>query len=219
MVDIKRLLEARKTQKKRKPAFIRQDAHKNPKLDERWRRPKGSDNKMRLAKRGYRRAVSVGYRAPAGVRGLTNAGFEKVHVARKEDLASVNPDTQCVVVASGTGMKKRMEILQECANKNIPVFNYKDAKEALDSMNEQLQKKKEQKQKTAEEKKEKEKQKEEASKKKEEEEKQQQESSEEQQEQQQEQQHSEESEKQQTGESQDNKSLDEITDEESKDKN
>lgn len=217
MKDVKRLLEARKTQKKRKPAFIRQDAHKNPKLDERWRRPKGSDNKMRLAKRGYRRAVSVGYRAPAGVRGLTNAGFERVKVARKGDLASIDPKTQCVVVASGTGMKKRMEILQECADKQIPVFNYKDPKEALDSMNELLKQKKEQKKKAAEVKKEKEKEKEEASKKKEEEEKQQQEAQEQNSGEQQETQASEE--QPQEEEKGEDKSLDQITEEENKGNN
>mgnify|MGYP006273498189 CR=1 FL=1 len=171
MKDTKRLLEARKTQKKRKPNFIRQDAHKKPKLDERWRRPKGSDSKMRLAKKGYRKTVSVGYRSPAGVRGLTGSGLTRVHVARITDLSSIDPKEQCAVIVSGTGMKKRMEILEEAIAKNIKVYNYKDPKVTLDSMKETLEKKKEQKKKAEEVKKEKEKQKQEESKKKEEEQK------------------------------------------------
>lgn len=171
MTDTKRLLEARKTQKKRKPRFIRQDAHKKAKLDERWRRPKGSDSKMRLAKKGYRKSVSVGYRSPAGVRGLTGSGLTRVHVARKADILSIDPKEQCAVIVSGTGMKKRMEILEEAVAKGIKVYNYKNPKETLDSMKEALEKKKEQKKKVEEVKKEKEKQKQEESKKKEEEKK------------------------------------------------
>ncbi|MFW5990621.1 MAG: 50S ribosomal protein L32e [Nanoarchaeota archaeon] len=205
MDEIKKLLEARKIQKAKKPAFIRQDAHKKPKLKENWRRPKGSDSKMRLSKRGYSKTVKVGYRSPVLVRGLTREGLMPVRVFRKDDITSLDPKKECLILASGIGLKKKIEMLETALEKGFAVLNYKDLKQELDSLKEQVEKKKKEKQKAAEVKKEKEKQKEEESRKKEEEEKKEKES-----------------EEQASKESEDapkeEKSLDEITDEEEKKK-
>ncbi|MGM5482892.1 MAG: 50S ribosomal protein L32e [Nanobdellota archaeon] len=171
MTDVKRLLGIRKVQKRRKPAFIRQDEHKNAKLDKRWRRPKGSDSKMRLNKRGYRKSVSVGYKSPSQVRAMTCKGLIGINVSRVDDLSLVDPKKNCVIISSGTGMKKRLQILEESINKGLEVFNYKDPQEALDAMKALIDKKRERKKKATEAKKDKEKKKEQESKKKEQEEK------------------------------------------------
>ena len=47
MNDIQRLLELRKRIKRKKPEFIRQDAHKKKSLESKWRKPKGLHSKMR----------------------------------------------------------------------------------------------------------------------------------------------------------------------------
>ena len=53
--------------KKKKPKFIRQDAHKKGRLAKKWRKPKGLQSKMRLCKKGYRKRISKGYKSPKEV--------------------------------------------------------------------------------------------------------------------------------------------------------
>ena len=59
------------TKRKRKPDFIRQDAHKKPKLGYKWRKPKGSDSKIRKHLKGYRVGVSVGWKKPLNEKNTT----------------------------------------------------------------------------------------------------------------------------------------------------
>lgn len=143
---MERLLEVRKIQKKRKPKFIRQDAHKKVRLGgEKWRKPKGSDSKMRVGLKGYRKSVSVGYKSPAAVKGFSRKGLEIVHVARKEDLANVDAKKQGIIISAQTGMKKRIEILTEVIKAKISVINIKDAQKYLDTLNDKFAKNKESK--------------------------------------------------------------------------
>ena len=67
-------LEHRSVIKKKKPNFIRQDAHKKKRVGTSWRRAKGIQSKVRLNKRGYVKSVSQGYRSPKSVRGTTPSG-------------------------------------------------------------------------------------------------------------------------------------------------
>ena len=169
-MDIKNLLEVRKNTKKRKPNFARQDAHKKVRVKESWRKPKGWNSKMRQGLRGYRKCVTPGYKSPLAVRGLTRQGLEMVRVSRKEDIAGLSSDKYALIISSGIGTRKKIEVLKEAIAKNFIVLNYKDAATYLEKINEALEKKKKEKQKEKEIKKEKEKEKEEAVRKKEEEE-------------------------------------------------
>ena len=56
------LLKIRKRIKTRKPKFIRQDAHKKKEVNDKWRKPKGRDNQMRLKRKGYPQVVSIGFK-------------------------------------------------------------------------------------------------------------------------------------------------------------
>ncbi len=165
------MLEVRKNVKRRKPSFIRQDAHKKVRVKESWRSPKGWNSKMRKGFKGYRKSVTAGYKSPASVRGLTRDGFEMVWVSRKEDLVGLDPKKQALVITSGTGTRKKISILEAAIEKGFKVTNFNNAQDYLNRINEALDKKKKQKQKHQKVKKEKEKEKEEASRKKEEEEK------------------------------------------------
>ena len=49
---VNKSLELRKDIKKKKPTFLRQDGHKKKRLGNKWRRPTGTDNKVRLGLRG-----------------------------------------------------------------------------------------------------------------------------------------------------------------------
>ena len=58
------LLEIRQKMKSRKPAFIRQDNPKRPKLKDVWRKPKGVHSKIRHHFKGRRKITSPDYNSP-----------------------------------------------------------------------------------------------------------------------------------------------------------
>jgi len=52
-----KLLKIRKQLKKRKPAFTRQDINRYPRLEVKWRKPKGLHAKMRPSLKAIREAL------------------------------------------------------------------------------------------------------------------------------------------------------------------
>lgn len=116
------LLSIRNKLKDKKPTFIRQDSHKVKSVGPSWRAPRGRHSKMRKKLKGYRRLPSVGWSSPAGVRGLTADGF-KVSIAH--NLSDLD-GKDVVTIASGVGMKKRIEMLQKAMKLNLKVLNVKD---------------------------------------------------------------------------------------------
>ena len=46
-MSTKKMLELRAKLKKKKPRFIRQDAHKIKRIDKSWRKPRGKDSKIK----------------------------------------------------------------------------------------------------------------------------------------------------------------------------
>jgi large subunit ribosomal protein L32e len=168
---MKSVVELRNTLKKRKPKFRRQDSHKKKKLSPAWRKPKGSDSKMRVKKRGYCKSVTKGYKSPKESRGLTRKGFVLINVSNVKDLIKIDNKTQIANILSTVGLKNRLLILEEAIKQNIGIFNYKDSKKKLAEFNDLLAKKKEQKAKLSKEKEEKLKEKEKVAQKKAEKEK------------------------------------------------
>ena len=141
-----KLLKARKEKKAKKPEFIRQDAHKKARLSKKWRKPKGLQSKMRYGKKGYRRSVKVGYRAPAKARGLTAGGLIPVVVTNVSELAKIS-ESQGAVISTKVGQKKKAEIVKKADELGIKLINVKNPQEYVKSVNDIMQKKKEEKQK------------------------------------------------------------------------
>jgi large subunit ribosomal protein L32e len=160
----KELLKIKKTAKPRKPKFIRQDAHKKARLRVCWRKPKGIQSKMRLKKKGYRKSISVGYGAPAEMRGLTKEGLLPVTASNLTELSKIE-EGQAAVIPANVGQRKKIEMLKKAQALGIKILNIKNVDEYLKSASEKIRKKKEEKEKVA---KEKEKKKEEKKKKAEE---------------------------------------------------
>ncbi len=163
---MEKLLQERSRQKKKKPDFIRQDAHKKKRVGSGWRRSKGTDSKMRISKRGYRKSIAVGYKSPAKVRGLSREGLEMVHVSRPEDLKDIDPKTQGIIISSKTGMRKKIQIMEDSLKLGLKVLNIKDAEKYLNEMKRSVEKRIKDKKKSIAEKELKAKKKEEAAKKK-----------------------------------------------------
>jgi len=162
MINMKeKLLELRKAIKAKKPAFIRQEAHKKSKLGVCWRKPKGVHSKMKDSRKGHRKSIEVGYGSPAETRCLSRKGLMPVAVNNIAELKKIE-EGYAAVISRGVGQKKRAAIAKRAGELGIVILNIKDIGEYLKSVNEKMQKKMEAKKKQM---KEKEKKKEEREKK------------------------------------------------------
>ncbi len=160
MRDIKRLLEARKTAKRRKPHFVRQGAYSKAEVSIKWRRPKGLHSKMRRNLKGHRKTIKQGYRSPPEVRGLHRSGMEKKLVFNAEMLSGIDTQKAGIIIAK-IGAKKKLEVLKKAVELKITVFNVKDVQKEIDQIEREFQERKSKKteQKSTKEKKKKEKEK------------------------------------------------------------
>lgn len=139
---MKELLELRRKLKKKKPKFLRQDAHKVKKLAKKWRQPKGRHSKMRFKLRSYRKQPSMGYSSPRKVRGLDSKGRIEVIVNNITDLEKIKEN--CIIVIGSTvGTKKKVLILKKIQEKKLQVKNVKDIEAFIKEAEEKLKKKKE----------------------------------------------------------------------------
>jgi large subunit ribosomal protein L32e len=136
------LLKLRKAIKKKKPEFIRQDAHKKPKLKKKWKRPKGLHSKMRLCIKGYRRSVEKGWGSPREARGLHPSGLKAVLVYAVADLDKIDAKVSGGIISAGVGLKKRVEIAKAAKERGIMILNVKVDK-FLAGFEEEMKKRKE----------------------------------------------------------------------------
>jgi len=149
---MKELLKLRREIKKRKPSFIRQDAHKKPKLKEKWRKPKGTDSKMRLNLKGYRKSPSKGWRSPKQVRNLDPSGLKPIRISTEQELAKIDKESQGIIIAKTTGLKKRLAIIKKAIEQKIQILNIKNPEEFAKSKQAEREKKKQERQKKEEQK-------------------------------------------------------------------
>lgn len=150
---MKKDLELRNKLKKKKPVFLKQDAHKKAKLAKNWRQPKGRHSKMRLKLASYRKQPSAGYSSPKTVRGLNALGLKEVKVESLKDLENIKKD-EGVVIGKTVGQKKKVEILKRIQEmKNITVINIKNIEEFIKESEKKLKSKKEESKEREEEKK------------------------------------------------------------------
>lgn len=142
MVDIKALLEQRRRTKKKKPVFSRKDCNRKKRIeDDVWRKPRGTDNKQRLHKKGYKKGPSSGYRAPVLVRGLHKSGLVPVIVSSPKQISMLSKE-QGVIISSQTGDRKRKIIIAEAQKKGLTILNL-NAEKTTQKIETQLKERKE----------------------------------------------------------------------------
>lgn len=142
MKDTKEALELRNALKRKKPNFLRQDAHKKAKLDNNWRRPRGRHSKMRFGLASYRKKPATGYGSPKLVKGLNSEGLKEVHVYNLEDLKNVQKN-EGIVIGKTVGLKKKITILKKIKElKDLIILNVKNLDKFIKEAEEKLQAKK-----------------------------------------------------------------------------
>lgn len=131
------MLSLRKAMRKRKPVFIRHDANKKKRLAKLYRRPKGIQSKMRLNKRGYRRAISKGFKAPRAARALHHTGLSIAAVYGVRDLSSLKADTG-VMIGRTVGKRNKLAIIAAAQQKGLTILNVKDPSSFQKAVQEEL---------------------------------------------------------------------------------
>jgi large subunit ribosomal protein L32e len=116
-------LKIREAQKKKRPAFVRQCAHKKKRVSMVWRYPTGIHSKLRHQRTGHIPIVNPGWRTPVDVRGKHNSGLEMIMVANPLQLEKINKETEGIIISSAVGTKKRIAIIEEAKKKGISVLN------------------------------------------------------------------------------------------------
>ena len=140
MID---LIKVRKKLKSKKPTFLRQDGHKLH-LPQKWVRPRGIHNKMRLKLKGHRVRPSTGFRSPKKVRNTLSSGLFPIMIQTKKSLDLLNTKTQAAILSSTVGKKKKLEILEYAISKNIIIYNIKDPKSVIEKIKQEVQNRKKQ---------------------------------------------------------------------------
>jgi large subunit ribosomal protein L32e len=121
--DQKRVLALRERHKAKKPRFRREESWRYKRVSQIWRKPDGTDSKMRKHKKGWSKSVEVGYRGPKVARGLHPSGYFEVPVRTIDDLSKVDPKTQAIRIAHTVGMKKRAEISLRASEMGFHILN------------------------------------------------------------------------------------------------
>jgi len=138
-----KLLEVRKYIKSRKPEFIRQDAHKKPRLSRSsWRKPKGLHSKIREQRKGRRRLPEQGYRSPIEVRGMHNSGVFPIVVNSFTDIVNLSkqfPDKNSVgVIVGSVGKKKKVELIEKILSMKLKILNVKNPEKFVEGIKSQF---------------------------------------------------------------------------------
>ncbi len=117
-------LSFRAQQKKKQPAFRRQEWYRYKRLSRSsWRKPNGLQSKMRLNRKYRPPMVRIGYRKISSARGLHPSGFEEVMVHNQNDLEGLDPETQAIRIGARVGNRKRLEIHDRANSLGIRVLN------------------------------------------------------------------------------------------------
>jgi large subunit ribosomal protein L32e len=118
-------IQRRKIVKKTTRTFLRHHADKYVKLRNKWRKPRGIDNRVRRRFKGARPMPSIGYGSNRKTRYLLPNKFYKFRVfnAKDLDVLLMNNRKYCAEIAACVSAKKRKEILDRAAQLDVKIIN------------------------------------------------------------------------------------------------
>ena len=118
--------ESGQRMKRRKPAFVRQDAKRFKRLGTKWRKPRGIHSKMREHRKGHPDVVSVGYRTPQSLRGILGDGRTPVRVHNQDEVGRLDPKRHALILAASLGTRKRLALLAIAEQKGFALMDVGD---------------------------------------------------------------------------------------------
>lgn len=132
---------------KLKPIFRQVGAHNYSKLGlrrrkkQKYRRPAGGDNKIRLNRAGRLRKVKIGFRNDNSQRGLIQ-GKKSVMIYNVNDLKKINKDY--IGIIGKIGNKNKKIIAEQIIKDKINIYKF-DAKKFLNELENKIKESKEKK--------------------------------------------------------------------------
>ncbi|MGB9927545.1 MAG: 50S ribosomal protein L32e [Methanosarcina sp.] len=121
--ESRRLFNVRKVQKGKKPQFKRAAYHKFKRIDDNWRRPRGTQGKQRRKYVSKGALAQVGYGSPAAVKGLHPSGYSDVLISSIADLELIDSSYEAIRIAAKVGARKKALILAKAEELGIKVLN------------------------------------------------------------------------------------------------
>jgi len=107
--------------------FIRRDYKryskigKNRKKLQKWRKPKGRDNKMRLKRKSYPQSPTVGHKSQKSKAGKVQNKIPIV-IKNLNDIAKIK-DNNILILSRRLGAKKKLEIIKQAQEKDLQILN------------------------------------------------------------------------------------------------
>jgi large subunit ribosomal protein L32e len=93
---------------------------KGRKKKQRWRKPRGRDNKMREKRKGYPKVVSIGYKKNENIRGNIN-NKKLVEIKNLSDLDKMKSGETGFL--KKMGKKKKLEIIKKMKDKKLNLYS------------------------------------------------------------------------------------------------
>ncbi|KAL3313757.1 60S ribosomal protein L32 [Cichlidogyrus casuarinus] len=111
--------------KKHRKKFRRHQAHQWNRLGDKWRKPRGIDNRVRRRFKGQIRMPKIGYGSDKRTRHLHPDGFKHVivHNVRELEVLLMQHRSHAATVAHTVSAKKRATIVERARQLNIRVTN------------------------------------------------------------------------------------------------
>ena len=108
------------------PTFLRSDVTRHSRIGkgrkklQKWRRPRGRHNKIRLKRVSYPVSPKIGYSSPRKDSG-TIKGLTPILVHNVAELSSLNKKQ--IAIIARVGAKKKLEMMKLATEKNIQIVN------------------------------------------------------------------------------------------------
>ena len=116
-------IKLRRKLKRKKPKFLRCNSKNLKRVGEKWRAPKGKQNKLRRHKNNRGFLPSPGYGSPKAVRGFHPSGLKEVMINNMKDLEKINSEKECGRVSSRVGKKKKLEMMKKADEMKVRILN------------------------------------------------------------------------------------------------
>ena len=128
----------KKRNQTKKPDFILKESKFVARIKKRWRFPRGKHSAVRQRHKGRQALPTPGYGAPSIVRGLHPSGFLPILVNNKNDLLSLNKESEAALISGNMGIRKKVELLNLALENKINILNVKDIPTFLEKVKSSL---------------------------------------------------------------------------------
>ncbi len=109
--------------KKKKPHFKVPNLGVKKRVKDRWRRPRGIDNKKRIGKKSAGPSPNIGYKNPDSIRHMHPCGKKELLVENLNQIEEAKGQDVVLRIAKKVGKRKRALLLEKAKEFGLKVVN------------------------------------------------------------------------------------------------